>query len=127
MISGTIENSRYPYVDIELIGAETTVTLKALVDTGFDGDIGLDYKSVFQMKLPFHDVIRVDYADGESRLELVCRAAIKWDGDERMVDIVCSNDEQPSLGTNLMRDHVLMTNFAKGHLEINKATDPNSI
>ncbi|MFQ5633652.1 MAG: hypothetical protein ACE5I1_33220 [bacterium] len=121
MISGIIENHRHPYITLDLAGKNSSEILQFLVDTGFDGDVGIHYSKAFQMKLPFHDVIRVDYADGESRLELVCRASINWGGEKRVVNVVLSYDDQPAIGTNLLKDCVMVMNFANGELTIGKA------
>jgi predicted aspartyl protease len=57
-------------VDIEVIGMRRTVTVTALLDTGFDGDVCLPITLAVSLGLELVAQGWVEYADGRREREL---------------------------------------------------------
>jgi hypothetical protein len=66
------------------------------------------------------DFAWVDYADGESVLEPICPARVLWHGKWKEVEVVLSNDEEPAIGTLLLKGSKVNMSFVKNKLTIRK-------
>jgi clan AA aspartic protease len=120
MINGKIEQSRYPRVYLNLVVHDKSENLKFLIDTGFDSELALSYNHADLYELELLQSVRVTYADGESNEELMAVGRIVWFGEEREVRVILSNDEEPALGTRLLKGCVLNMNFIDDTLTIDK-------
>jgi len=70
--------------------------------------------------LEIYDFIKVEYANGQSEKELVCRGRVNWHEQWQEMDIVLSADEEPALGTSLLAGCVMTMNFIENSLTIEK-------
>lgn len=120
MIAGIIEGDLHPLIALEAEGTKGSEILAALVDTGFNWNVGLHYDFVDRLGLEIYDFARIEYANGESEEELVCQGRVKWHEHWQEIDIVLSNDEEPSLGTALLKGCLLNMNFIDNTLTIDK-------
>ncbi len=124
MIVGVIENSVHPYLKLNVVANGNQEELKFLVDTGFDGEIALSYEMADHFDLEPLQSLQITYASGESREELVAEGKIVWFGQERQVVVLLSNDEKPAIGTQLLRECLMIMDFPMGLLTLeNKAKD----
>jgi predicted aspartyl protease len=96
MITGKIEQSRYPRILLELVTNKQKEKLEFLVDTGFDDEIALSYDYADLFDLELLQSIKVTYANGESIDEILALAKIIWFGEEQEVRVILSHDEKPS-------------------------------
>ena len=120
MIEGTIENGLYPRINIALISGNDTHNLKALVDSGFDSDLGLNYKYADLFHLEIEDFILVEYANGKLEEEISCIGYIYWFNKKKKIQIILSDDEEPTIGTRLLQSSVVTMDFIKNLLTIIK-------
>ncbi len=120
MINGNIELSRYPRVYLDLIVHDQKESLKFLIDTGFDSELALSYNHADLYELELLQSVRVTYADGESNEELMAVGKVVWFGIEREVRVVLSNDEEPAIGTRLLKGCMMTMNFIEDTLTIDK-------
>jgi len=103
MIRGHIENGLYPRIKVFLISGDIEHDVKALVDSGFDGDLGLSYQHADLLHLEIEDFILVEYANGRIEEEISCIGYIKWFGKKKKVQITLSDDEESTIGTRLLQ------------------------
>lgn len=120
MINGKIEESRYPRIFLSLTAHDKMESLEFLIDTGFDSELALSYNHADLYELELLQSVRVSYADGGSNEELMAVGKIVWFGEEREVRVVLSNDEEPAIGTRLLKGCLMNMNFIDDTLTIDK-------
>lgn len=118
MITGAIENGIHPRVMVDLLTAPTQVQIDALVDSGFDGQLALHYDAADRYQLDPIKLAEVTYANGQRAKELVCLGKILWHGQARRVQVVLSDDEDPAIGTRLLKGSIMTMNFVDNSLTI---------
>ncbi len=120
MLIGTIEKSRYPRLIIAIVVQGKPINLKFLVDSGFDDEVALSYDQAELFGLEIQDYVKVTYASGEWEDELIAQGKVVWFGEECDVRVILSNDEQPAIGTGLLKNCVMTMNFRNDTLTIEK-------
>ena|SRR6266446_5737209 len=102
MVKGQFDSHRQPFLPIELAGLHGTITLQALVDTGFDGDLCVPLAMAMTIGLELKDADYVELADGSIRRELIFRGTVRV-GDllPKEGEIVLTDSEQPLVGAGL--------------------------
>jgi len=105
-------------VEVILKGSRTDIVTKAIIDTGFDGDICLPIHLAIQLGLELKSVQVVELADGNRKNELVFTGFITLNGEEKEIEILLTNSKDTLLGTGLLYDKVLKIDFSKGTVEI---------
>lgn len=118
MISGEIEYGLYPRININLILDDHGKDVKVLVDSGFDGDLGLHYRYADLLNLEIEDFILVEYANGRIEEEISCIGYVTWFGEKKRVQITLSDDEESTIGTRLLQGSVVTMNFIKNMITI---------
>ncbi len=122
MLTGIIEQSRYPKLMLPFVAQVKRTDLKFLVDTGFDSEMALSYGHADRFDLEILQYAKVTYASGKSEQEIIARGKIVWFGKEREVRVILSDDEEPAIGTRLLKDCVMTMNFRNDTLIIEKPT-----
>ena len=120
MMNGAIENRLHPRLMISLNSQIQPIELKALVDSGFDGQVALPYFAADRLQLEAVRFAEVTYANGQKAEEIVCRGEILWHSKLRSVEIVLSDDEEPAIGTGLLQGCVVTMDFIHDTLNIDK-------
>ncbi|MGH7595897.1 MAG: hypothetical protein ACREOI_06065 [bacterium] len=120
MIIGKIEDGLHPRISLDIAGTKGAEILSMLVDTGFDMDAALHYDFADQLGWEIYGVAEFDYANGQSDEELLCRAQVNWHGQWQEIDVVLSADEEPAIGTRLLKGCVMAMNFIEDTLTIDK-------
>ena len=120
MLSGIIEQSRYPKLILPFVMHGKPMDLKFLVDTGFDSEVALSYGHADRFDLEILQYAKVTYASGKSEQEIIARGKIVWFGEERDVRVILSDDEEPAIGTRLLKDCVMTMDFRNDTLTIDK-------
>ncbi len=118
MITGAIESGIHPRVLVRLLTAKAEVEIDALVDSGFDGQLALHYNAADRYQLEPIKLTEVTYANGQKAKELVCLGKILWHDQVRRVQIVLSDDEEPAIGTRLLKGSIMTMNFVDNTLSI---------
>ena len=105
-------------VEVILKGSRIDIVTKAIIDTGFDGDICLPIHLAIQLGLELKSVQVVELTDGNRKNELVFTGFITLNGEEKEIEILLTNSKDTLLGTGLLYDKVLKIDFSKGTVEI---------
>lgn len=120
MMQGTIENGLHPRLRLKLESPVGPLEFKALFDSGFDGQVALPYFAADRLHLELARFVEVTYANGQSEEEVVCHGELHWHGEQRAVEIILSDDDEPAIGTDLMQGCVVTTDFTTDVLMIAK-------
>ena len=120
MLIGTIEKSRYPRLLLAFFAQGNPIDLKFLVDSGFDDEVALSYNQADLFELEIQDYVKVTYASGEWAQELIALGKIVWFGEARDVRVILSDDEEPAIGTKLLKGCVATMDFIQDTLTIVK-------
>jgi len=120
MMNGIIENGLYPRLPITLLAQDGPIKLKALVDSGFDGQVALPYFAADRLQLEVARLAEVTYANGQRIEEIVCRGEVLWNEEVRSVEIALSEDDEPAIGTKLLKGCVMTMDFIQDALTIDK-------
>jgi len=120
MMRGTIENGLHPRLKITLASKAGSLDLKALVDSGFDGQVALPYFAADRLKLEVVRFVEVTYANGQKLEEIVCEGEIFWHDELHSIEIVLSDDDEPAIGTGLLKGCVIIMDFVHNFLTIDK-------
>ena len=107
-----------PRVEIEVKGSRAIVSVTALLDTGFDGELSLPIGVAMQLGLELRDIITVELADGTLSDELVFAGYLIDEGQEREVSILLTHSQDALLGTGLLRGRRVVLDFGTGEAEI---------
>jgi predicted aspartyl protease len=87
---GYFENGN-PYIDIEVYGLpqlkKEKQTIKALVDTGFNGHMQVPFETAFPLGLTLVGIQQINIADGSSANQFVCLGNVKIEEKEVLVPI----------------------------------------
>jgi predicted aspartyl protease len=120
MMTGKIESGLYPRILVTVVAPTGNSVKKMLIDTGFDYDVAMHYDDADRFDLELIDYIEVEYASGEKDEEIYCRGKIDWFGEVKEVRVILSNDEEPAIGTRLLKGCVMNMNFIDNKLTIDK-------
>ena len=107
-------------VEVILKGSRTDIVDKAVIDTGFDGDICLPVHLAIQLGLELKSVQVVELADGSRKNELVFTGFITVNGEKSEIEILLTNSKDTLLGTGLLYDKILKIDFVKGDVGITR-------
>src|SRR5436853_2965142 len=92
MIRGHVSAARQVVIPLQLCGCERqTITVEAVVDTGFDGLLTLPPDLVARLELPFGMTRSYELGDGGRVALDIHRTAVLWDGQERDVEAIVPN------------------------------------
>lgn len=102
MVKGQFDRRGQPLLPVELAGLHRTLTLHALVDTGFDGDLCVPIIVAMTLGLELKDADYVELADGSVRRELIFRGTVRvGDLSPKEGEIVLTESEQPLIGSGM--------------------------
>jgi clan AA aspartic protease len=103
MLRGIFENN-CPYIELQVFGSSEPVTVRALIDTGFNGYLTLPYHMAFPLGFTLIGIGSVVVADGSSSPHLSCFGTIMI-ANKRIKAII---DVQPNckvlMGMQLVKD-----------------------
>jgi len=111
MMHGIIENGLHPRLRITLASSTGPIEFKALFDSGFDGQVALPYFAADRLRLEIARFVEVTYANGQKIEEIVCHGEIFWHDEHRTVEIVLSDDDEPAIGTGLLKGSLVIMDF----------------
>jgi predicted aspartyl protease len=118
-IRGYLDKARQPRVTIIVHGARGELTLDAVIDTGFDGDLCLPVPVAIELGLELYGAQRVQLADGSIRSELVFIGKAGFAGQpaqerEQEREILLTEAEDALIGVGFLADWRLEIDFPKG-------------
>ena len=119
MIKGEISPSGSPIIEMRVIGSRTEVTLKGILDTGFDGYLCLPMTIAVSLGLELIRLQTTELADGTIlEDEPVFSGRMEWNGELIDVDIVLTKSPDTLLGTALLRGMDVRMNYSTGEIAI---------
>jgi len=96
-MEGYIDEYGHPKVPV-MVGK---LSMYAVVDTGFDGDLCLPIQVAIQLGLKLCDTMEVELADGTRKQELVFTGQVKLGDKTKKVGIMLTESEETLLGTQM--------------------------
>lgn len=114
MISGAINQDLEAFVQIEVLGPTgKSLTVDALLDTGFNGYLTLTPKDVATIGLLWSRRDQGTLADGSIQLFDVYQANVVWNGGHRVIEVQ-SIDAEHLLGMSLLLGRDVLLQVAVG-------------
>lgn len=103
MMKGYVNRYLEPVVDIEIEDGEGDIqSFKAILDTGFNGEIALPIQTIERLGLEHRSQIyEWTLASGEEAEMREFTGVVSWHGQSRQVIVLATGDE-PLLGTSLL-------------------------
>jgi clan AA aspartic protease len=102
MVTGRVNASFEPIVDIKVVGADGAGhTISVLVDTGFNGYLALSAAAIRTLGLRYRGQRTGTLANGSKATFSVYRATVQWHGRQRPI-IVHEADGQAFIGMKLI-------------------------
>ncbi|MDI6793732.1 MAG: hypothetical protein QME81_12855 [bacterium] len=119
MIKGKIDKNGSPVLEVRIIGSRAETILRAILDTGFDGDVCLPATIAVSLGLELVRLIDSELADGKIlENEPVFAGKMAWGEDIVDVDIVLTRSFDTLIGTNLLRGKDVRLDYSTGKLTI---------
>jgi len=118
MMQGYIDELGYPRLSVTVTGARRQMTLPALVDTGFDGDLSLPIRIAVDLGLELIASFSIGLADGTLREDqpVFSGTGRLGNGMSREIEIVLTGCEEALVGLNWFREGSLCMHFKKREL-----------
>jgi clan AA aspartic protease len=115
MVQGRFDRRGQPFLPVELAGLHRSLTLQALVDTGFDGDLCVPIAVAMPLGLELKGADYVELADGSIRRELIFRGTARiGDLPPKEAEIVLTESEQPLIGAGMFEGLRLEIDYGAG-------------
>ncbi len=112
-MKGYVDEFGQPRVETTVMGAKGDVTIWAIVDTGFNGEVCLPIPIAAQLGLELYGYEEMELADGTIRESLVFEGKFTFGNESspRPVRIILTEAADTLLGTELLQGKVLEVNF----------------
>ena len=96
-MEGYIDEYGHPKVPVMVDG----LSMDAVVDTGFDGDLCLPIQVAIQLGLKLCDTMEVELADGSIKQELVFSGVTNFEGEAKKARIMLTESTDALMGTQM--------------------------
>jgi len=120
MIQGYVNEALEPIAEIGLKRGEVIGTIPVIVDTGFSGYLCLSERHVDRMATAFHHVERYELADGEVITRDVFRGVIRFDGQDRKVDVILTASDDTLIGASLFKEYQVAIDYPRRHVRMER-------
>ena len=101
-------------VNVDILGRNSRkLTVEAVIDTGFDGNLTLPYRVITLLEFPWVRSQSVILGDGNPQPCDVYDGEIAWNTQLRSIEIEAA-DTQPLIGMALMRGYDLHIEIVEG-------------
>lgn len=119
-MKGSLTTDGEPVIPVHVLGSTGTLSIDAVVDTGFNGELTLPRAQIEALGLPEATVTEVTLADGRVRDIPLYDAVAEFAGSTREV-FVAEASTIPLLGTGLLWGFSLLIEFeADGAVEVDR-------
>ncbi|RMH68864.1 MAG: hypothetical protein D6675_14620 [Gemmatimonadetes bacterium] len=119
---GFLDDAKRPKIKLNVDGRRTSLSVVALIDTEFNGDLCLPVEVAVQLGLEPVQVVEVEKADGSIENTLVFSGFVEWFGESREVDILLTDAPESLIGTRLLEQTRMTIDFVEKMVMIeNKA------
>jgi len=120
MIIGFVNESDEPVIEVKLDLGKEKRAVNAVIDTGFNGYISVPKKLIDESDWDFLGIEEYELASGELMRERVFLGRIEIGTEKLAVFILSSNSSDTLVGTKLLKNRLLIINFADKTLKIEK-------
>lgn len=104
----------FAYLALALPGADESLTVEFLVDTGFDGDLALPSALIARLDTAYAMDEFIRLADGSQTRRPVYEVVLEWDGEPRITNILALDGGTPLLGVRLLAEHGVFLQMTDG-------------
>jgi len=120
MIKGEVTEALDPVIEIGLKDGETVSMIEAIVDTGFSGYLCLSEQWVDKLDMSFGFVESYEMANGEIITRDVFRGVIRFDGQERGVDVILTTSDDTLIGASLFKEYLVAIDYPRRHVRMER-------
>ena len=118
-IRGRLDAYHQPRVAITVRGARRDVTLEAVIDTGFDGQLCVPVSLAVEIGLELYGAQQTQLADGSIRSDLVFLGQAGFVGQRTQeVEILLTESDDALLGVGFLMDWRLEIDFSQGLVQL---------
>ena len=122
-IRGRLDAYHQPRVAITVRGARRDVTLEAVIDTGFDGQLCVPVSLAVEIGLELYGAQQTQLADGSIRSDLVFLGQAGFVGQRTQeVEILLTESDDALLGVGFLMDWRLEIDFSQGLVQLQPRT-----
>jgi len=120
MIKGEVTEALDPVIEIGLKDGETVSMIEAIVDTGFSGYLCLSEQWVDKLDMSFGFVESYEMANGEIITRDVFRGVIRFNGQERGVDVILTTSDDTLIGASLFKEYLVAIDYPRRHVRMER-------
>ncbi len=107
MMSGYVNSNREAIIQIAIVGdSKRLKSVRAIIDTGFTGDLTLPRTVIDELGLTLRGFQRVILGDGSVQYFELCVGTVIWDGQMREVEINLAETDS-LVGMGLLENYKL--------------------
>jgi len=118
VLTGHIDERNQLWVTITVGGLHSKQTIKALIDTGFNGELLLPLQVAIPLGLQLAGAAPYRLADGSISQQMLFSAFIDWGTQRRTATVNVVHSDTPLIGGGLLHGYVLLADFDKKQLMI---------
>ena len=104
----------------EIGGTRRTVTLDAIIDTGFDGEVCVPIDDGVTLGLELKGKTFVELADGSQKAELLFAGKVKFLNKLQNVEMTLTEGEDALIGTELLAGCRFSVDFDTGKVRLKR-------
>src|SRR5207244_3327511 len=113
VLRGHIDERNQLWVQITVAGKNSQQEIRALIDTGFTGELQLPLSVASPLGLELSGAGSFELADGSQSQEMLFKASILWGTTLRTATVIVSGTDTPLVGGGLLHGFVLLVDFEK--------------
>ena len=102
MITGKIVNNQEASIELEVVGTDQLEKIQTIIDTGFSGELTLPGDLIDRLGLPRIGDLPIILGDGYEVSVEMYLAIVLWHGEERIVQVLRTDDGKPLIGMSLL-------------------------
>ena len=102
MITGKIVNNQEAAIELEVVGTDQLEKIQTIIDTGFSEELTLPRDLIDRLGLPRIGDLPIILGDGYEVSVEMYLAIVLWHGEERIVQVLRTDDGKPLIGMSLL-------------------------
>jgi clan AA aspartic protease len=121
-VTGYTDDSQRALIQVMIQAApkEPARQVVAWIDTAFDGHFVCSNELIRELGLKSVGKIEAILADGSVIEPELYLAYLDWHGAKTLIQVIANDIKLPLLGTQLLKDCVLLVNYKTNHVEISR-------
>ncbi len=116
--AGHVDELRQPRIKLTVKGNRKAISIKPVIDTGFDGYLSLPVAIAISLGLELNGQVSVEFADGSKKRELTFLGTVIWQDREYDIDIFLTESEDALIGSSLLQGLKLIIGYANHFVTI---------